>query len=395
MKKNFIFSIIVVLILLFNCSIVQAVPEDTSDDNTTPLEIFAITDEPDSDENVDELESNISNTDVEATDINTPNLGASVTATALKNSLDFSKATFILSYINNNALLEIKNVTQQSNTYSYQCIITNDIGKSMTTSLSYDSTNKIYTAGYIEDIAEFSSNIYITISHTDDSNTEVIDVNKKSVDRGTLPKYTDVFKTTLMTSNSNQIALTTPWSSKTTRKMNVKVGKVQDTKILNKIKNKSSDAFSSLESYAKSDSSPVLSKSVSVSGGVYSESVTTSGSASPLHISSGLVDNSYYYLYVTVDDDGGKYVPVSGITLSITKVESNGNYLMNFYGSDNFNWIDFDNDDSVTEKTIVDTTTSPKSIPQTGESMIIISTIIMVITLAVVSAKGYKKYFGV
>ena len=130
---------------------------------------------------------------------------------------------------------------------------------------------------------------------------------------------------------------------------------------------------------------------MSVSGGVYSESVTTSGSASPLHISSGLVNNSYYYLYVTVDDDGGKYIPISAVTLSITKVESSGNYLMNFYGSDNFNWVDFDNNTGKTE----DTTISPKSIPQTGESVIILSTIIMVITLAVVSAKGYKKYFGV
>lgn len=160
------------------------------------------------------------------------------------------------------------------------------------------------------------------------------------------------------------------------RKINVKIGKVTDKSILRAIKNGETDCLQKLLDYAKNADS------------IYTGTVPLGRSESVTN-KLNLVNDEYYYVYMVLDDENGKYFPVEDVSLyQALTYEKDGKTSKNLfdYLNDNFKW-NLGNDD-----TTIDNTTATGKLPQTGASIVIYVAITLVIVAGVIFAIKYKKY---
>lgn len=160
------------------------------------------------------------------------------------------------------------------------------------------------------------------------------------------------------------------------RKINVKIGKVTDKSILRAIKNRETDCLQKLLDYAKNADS------------IYTGTVPL-GRSESITNKLNLVNDEYYYVYMVLDDEDGKYFPVEDVSLyQALTYEKDGKTSKNLfdYLNDNFKW-NLGNDD-----TTIDNTTATGKLPQTGASIVIYVAITLVIVAGVIFAIKYKKY---
>lgn len=160
------------------------------------------------------------------------------------------------------------------------------------------------------------------------------------------------------------------------RKINVKIGKVTDKSILRAIKNGETDCLQKLLDYAKNTDS------------IYTGTVPL-GRSESITNKLNLVNDEYYYVYMVLDDENGKYFPVEDVSLyQALTYEKDGKTSKNLfdYLNDNFKW-NLGNDD-----TTIDNTTATGKLPQTGASIVIYVAITLVIVAGVIFAIKYKKY---
>lgn len=160
------------------------------------------------------------------------------------------------------------------------------------------------------------------------------------------------------------------------RKINVKIGKVTDKSILRAIKNGETDCLQKLLDYAKNADS------------IYTGTVPL-GRSESITNKLNLVNDEYYYVYMVLDDENGKYFPVEDVSLyQALTYEKDGKTSKNLfdYLNDNFKW-NLGNDD-----TTIDNTTATGKLPQTGASIVIYIAITLVIVAGVIFAIKYKKY---
>lgn len=160
------------------------------------------------------------------------------------------------------------------------------------------------------------------------------------------------------------------------RKINVKIGKVTDKSILRAIKNGETDCLQKLLDYAKNADS------------IYTGTVPL-GRSESITNKLNLVNDEYYYVYMVLDDENGKYFPVEDVSLyQALTYEKDGKMSKNLfdYLNDNFKW-NLGNDD-----TTIDNTTATGKLPQTGASIVIYVAITLVIVAGVIFAIKYKKY---
>lgn len=160
------------------------------------------------------------------------------------------------------------------------------------------------------------------------------------------------------------------------RKINLKIGKVTDKKILRAIKNGETDCLQKLLDYAKNADS------------IYTGTVPL-GRSESITNKLNLVNDEYYYVYMVLDDENGKYFPVEDVSLyQALTYEKDGKTSKNLfdYLDDNFKW-NLGNDD-----TTIDNTTATGKLPQTGASIVIYVAITLVIVAGVIFAIKYKKY---
>lgn len=160
------------------------------------------------------------------------------------------------------------------------------------------------------------------------------------------------------------------------RKINVKIGKVTDKSILRAIKNGETDCLQKLLDYTKNADS------------IYTGTVPL-GRSESITNKLNLVNDEYYYVYMVLDDENGKYFPVEDVSLyQALTYEKDGKTSKNLfdYLNDNFKW-NLGNDD-----TTIDNTTATGKLPQTGASIVIYVAITLVIVAGVIFAIKYKKY---
>lgn len=166
------------------------------------------------------------------------------------------------------------------------------------------------------------------------------------------------------------------YSYENARKINVKIGKVTDKSILRAIKNGETDCLQKLLDYAKNADS------------IYTGTVPL-GKSESITNKLNLVNDEYYYVYMVLDDENGKYFPVEDVSLyQALTYEKDGKTSKNLfdYLNDNFKW-NLGNDD-----TTIDNTTATGKLPQTGASIVIYVAITLVIVAGVIFAIKYKKY---
>ncbi len=98
--------------------------------------------------------------------------------------------------------------------------------------------------------------------------------------------------------------------------INVKVGEITNKTLLENFA--SSKDYSEILSFAKNDENPVI---------TFSGKTSNSSSLDGKYDSSNIVDGNYYYIYLSIDTENGKYYPLDEIVVSQAK---NKNLSSNF-----------------------------------------------------------------
>lgn len=169
------------------------------------------------------------------------------------------------------------------------------------------------------------------------------------------------------------------------RKFKIKVGRVTDNTILQKIQNNDYSGITSLLTYAKNNNA------------VYTADLTTTreghfNADKALFDGLSLLENkAYYYIYVEFDDENGKYYPIEGVTLGQAWISSSNTYWdLWAYTNENFEWNNLSSTPTETEKKEEpDNTVATGKLPQTGVEFGIV---LVIITLLGVSVFVYRKY---
>lgn len=241
-----------------------------------------------------------------------------------------------------------------------------------------------------------------------DSNSKGINnlaLNKAKLPKTTQKKYTDVFFSIMVSKITDdsicntQILFNTPWGDNTVRKIHLRIGKISDDKILKDIYNKKSNAFENLLNYAKHSKAfydqTLNSNADGSAGGIIKKK------KAPLFSANNIVNGEYYFLYAVVDDEGGKYSKIEGVTLArgdkpMSGIAKNA-FSLFFYGTDDFTWKNFtseeepSNNNQSSEKPSEDNTVAPGNIPQTGINNVIAVIIGIFTIVGVVSIIQYRK----
>ncbi len=302
---------------------------------------------------------------------------------------DFSKAKYSLVKQGvSNAQVEITGVEPIDGHYYYGYIFKDSTTKPDLTSTSssgyevitYDKNTKKMIVPSLDKYVELNQELHLTIVENPGSASDKKAVAEDiKLTRFEEAKNNDGFHATFLSDSSDQIVTTFTHNNNNTRKLTIKIGKITDNNILNKIKNKNSSGMTDLLSYAKSNNG-VLTKTVTVSNKSFIEHTVNSASSSDKIVLNNLDNNAYYYLYVVADNENGKYINQEAVTLALYDKKTNGEWYLFFYGANDFKWGDLGN--------VTDTTTTNKTIPATGESLF---SIFALVTLAGISFYLYNK----
>ncbi len=402
-KKRMLFKILVLSLLLaflgVNSYAVDVV-EDNSTNSTSSDEIssdIAVTDStnntpdnevPNPSETPDPSETpNPSETPDPSTPGDSQNSGNA-------NLTDFSNATFkVVKDGRYDAALEITGVASKSESW-YQCLITStDTAPaeidSNTTGIVLSRHDDSSLTGDITKYVELNQDLYVSIYED-----KKLCFHGKKLERFAEPKYSDAFFATFLTYDASQIVMNFTSSDETLRKMQVKIGRITDTSILQKIKNQDSSGFADLLNFAKSSS------------GLYDQVLQDPNENRIAYDSShgvpainvpNVVDDAYYYLYVKSDDENGKYIPQEAVTLALSNVYDDGAWYMFFYGSNDFKWADFGNVSGGGEPSTgkEDPTTSNNDLPFTGKNAVITTSLIVLLVLLVYFKRKNDYFDGI
>lgn len=301
---------------------------------------------------------------------------------------DFSKAKFELKKDGTSTpIIEISNVTPKEESGYYLFITSNNSRPNVTSNdyeeslfLTYDDENEIFIARDLEKYIELNQDLYVSILEVQGYDRENVVAYGKQLERYAEPKYSDAFFATFMSHDATQVITTFTHSEENNRNIQVKVGKITDISILKKIKNQDSSGFADLLAFAK------------LNDGIYNEELAADENYYAIAYNAGdlkdtgksvisltgLEDEEYYFLYIEVYDDNGKYIGHEAVTLAQADVHEDGKWFLFFYGDEDFEWADFGD---VEEE---DNTKAPEVLPNTGIGKYI--AIISVLAIAVIAS---------
>lgn len=144
-------------------------------------------------------------------------------------------------------------------------------------------------------------------------------------------------------------------SAITDRKMQYKIGKITDLNLLKKFKTNEDQAFKELYEYALNDKGLTQGSLT----GMYKEADFNPANKITLE------KDGYYYAYLKMDDENGKYYPIDDVAIY---QENSGTCLVHFAFADmNFNSTELE-----------DSTTSGTKYPNTGKIAIGIGIVVLI-----------------
>lgn len=310
---------------------------------------------------------------------------------------DFSNAKFELKKDGvSNAIVEISGITPKEKSRYYLYISSNNSKPTVDEclndakiGLSYDEDLNALVSDHqfakVETYVEANQDLYASVVEVKgETQASAVVAFGTKLERFAEPKYNDAFSSTFMSMTATQIISCFTHDGSNNRKLQIKVGKITDTSILNKIKNKNSTGLEELLSYAKKNS------------GIYNETVNANTGESFLQYNTvfdkgkniinlnGLENDAYYFIYIKTDDENGKYTSNEAVTLAQANVYGDV-WGLYFYGSSDFEWADWGSEDP---------TISPNPLPNTGALVVALCGTLFLVTAlcGVVAYKKYKKY---
>lgn len=161
------------------------------------------------------------------------------------------------------------------------------------------------------------------------------------------------------------------------RKINIKIGQVDDNNILQLIKDGKKEGLDKLLEYSKKDK------------GKYETTISKKATISKYKALTSdmnfLNEGKYYYAYMYLDDESNKYIGVEDVSLYKPLITKNGSSLTNYLDS-SFVWNlstgsnakTEKNDTSTKKETSDDKTIANKKIPFAGVNFIILTIILIV-----------------
>lgn len=306
---------------------------------------------------------------------------------------DFSNAKFELKKDGiSEAILEISNVTPKEGSDYYLLITSN--GNEPTANdfeengiiyndLDFNEEKQIFVIKNMEKYIELNQDLYVSVLEELSYDIEKVVVYGEKLERFAEPKYSDAFNATFMAYSGTQIITTFTHDESNDRNIQIKVGKITDIEILRKIKNQDKSGFADLLAFAKSNNG-IYNQKHAADKNHYTIAYDTDDDFIDLE---GLQDEEYYFLYVEVYDDNGKYIGQEAVTLAQASVYENGNWYLFFYGDEDFEWADFG------EVEPEDDTKAPVTLPNTGvgKYIAIISVLAIVVTVSYIQVKKMKE----
>ncbi len=156
-------------------------------------------------------------------------------------------------------------------------------------------------------------------------------------------------------------------TSSNNKTIKYKIGKVTDIEILRSIKNGESGCLNKLLEYAKNASNG------------YTGSAPL-GQSNEITSKLNLEDKAYYYVYMELDTENGKYYPIEDISLyQAIHFTSKNEWGLYDYLSDKFVWNIENNNGSQQE----DNTTSKDNLPNTGATIAIIASSLIIVAFGI------------
>lgn len=310
---------------------------------------------------------------------------------------DFSKAKYEIKVKDNGILvyLNISNVTlKEKNFYYYKITTTNETPE-------FDGGGAIskFDEINITKYYELDGDMYLWIKEYDPNKKsgekEKIVVNGQKLERSDYnPHYYNAFRSSYISNNSFTILMNYWCWTETTRNANIRIGKVNNQTLLKKLKNNEGGAWEELLQYAKTSDATFNKKLKTNSGGfMFTE---LKGNTFGFN-SSNVEDGAYYYLYVDVDLENGKYYPV-GPAVTLARASVLGKHIsMFFYGSNDFKWelpeeLPTEEEpakEQPKEEEKKDETIAKEKMPNTGLTYIVT---LAIGTVTVLGAVAYKKH---
>lgn len=183
------------------------------------------------------------------------------------------------------------------------------------------------------------------------------------------------------------------------RKFKLKIGKVTDKSILQKIQKNDYSGITELAAYAKNNKA------------IYTKDLTTIEknwyrAEKALFDGFQLLEHKeYYYIYVEFDDENGKYYPIEGVTLGQAWNNSSNQWWdLIAYTADNFEWNNLSSSDTddkkeevkeETKEEVKDDTIAKDKLPNTGMRMVLIISILTLTGATVFFKVKGNKYKGI
>ncbi len=318
---------------------------------------------------------------------------------------DFSNAKFELKKDGiSGANLEISGIKINNNS-GYYLFITSDNSKPDIDMDSDALFNKgiilkniadsslLVAENYLRQYVELNQDLYATVVQYvySTGSGQIVSYGNK-INRYKEAKDINAFFSSFISDERDQIVTTFTHDRNHNRKMQVKIGKITDISVLKKIQDKNSAGFEELLNFAKSNS------------GIYNEILDADKDdwyaieynadlekpeGNAIINLNGLENKEYYYLYIKLDDENGKYISNEAVTLAQAKVSLDVNkWTLMFYGTSDFKWTEWN-----TSAPIVDSSVVQTSLPHTGIKYILYGGIISAITaIGIFAYKKYKYY---
>lgn len=318
---------------------------------------------------------------------------------------DLSNAKFewISTFGGDNSYLELKltNIAtiEDNNYYVYLSHNKNE----QISPLSYENNRDVWerlnennTISSVEKIVETNGDIYVWVCEVDGTyHIPKLLINGQKIERkeqlplGTrmhayfFDEFTDIFCYETITEKEREI--------------NIKIGMITDVSILKAIKNGEANALQRLLEYSKSAEAFYTSKvPVRESDAI----------ANKLN----LINGDYYYVYMELEDENGKYYPVEDVSLFQALIEEDGSANLFDCLDDDYVWNldegEGNDPDPVptpepekkpteTKDKTKDKTKAPGSLPYTGGTFVIIVSVLAIIALGIYAYRRNNDLKGI
>lgn len=371
-KTKILFLVAVILILSIISSKYSKASSNSIEDGNTSIQVNKSAD----DNNYQTYsEESVTSDDTKTTSSNNDSKNISAKLTIVDtNGEDFSKGN-----LTSSAYLKIDGIDFESNKNYYVAVAHTKTEPTYNKKDFAEVDKKRKSAnisGYVEETGDLYVWVYSEESALIADKTHTTLISGEKVERPEYPSYGN----RIIYAFGGEIETNVPrkgnLESARERKITVKIGKVTDSKILRKIKNKDSSGMSDLLAFAKKTQAS------------FETTINSTSTCSKLDLSKlDKEKGAYYFIYFVMDDENGTYYPVEDVNLLFSDIN---NLLFN-QSDDGFKWEISDEEEKTeenkpTEEEPKDNTVAPTRLSNTGEKV----GILILIAVAGISALIYN-----